>query len=197
MSEIFRFHSKRVDRMHRIQTVQHVAAALVLITHAWPHVGHGTLPYLEIAAGAALIIAAIVEKVRKKHLKVGIVEIAGALVLFVEGYARMRAHNKWTLLVPEYLQGLVLLLLGAFDEHVRSARYFRATDAHLVMRSRMLRWRTVPWKEIRSYRVTPKAIELVLESGKVRPLPLRDVKERDLALAWVTEQFARRGITTA
>lgn len=195
-AETFRYHSKRVDRAHNMQTLQHVVAALILIFTAWPHLGHGVLPYLELAAGAALIGAAIFEKVRKTHAKVGIVEVAGAAMLIVEGVARQQSRPHFTIVSPFFLQAAVLFALALLDEQMRGLRYLRATDDHLVMRSRLFRWRTVPWKEIRGYRVKPDALELVLAKS-VKTLPLRDIKERDQALTWMTEQLARRGITSA
>lgn len=61
MSEIFPLRSKRVDRVRRVQTLQHVMMAFLLIMTAVGHLGHGILPLLEIATGIALIIAAIVD----------------------------------------------------------------------------------------------------------------------------------------
>ncbi len=111
MSEIFPVRSKRVDRVKRVQTLQHVLAAILLMTTAAGHLGHGILPWLEMATGIALIVTAIVEKVRKKHARVGWLELAGAAMTYVEAIAKLKEPHHLSFHILTFIPPTILLAL--------------------------------------------------------------------------------------
>ena len=196
MSEIFPVRSKRMDRMHRVQTMQHVLAAVLLITTAYGHLGHGVLPWLEIATGIALIATAIVEKVRKTHARVGWLELAGAAMMYVEAIAKLKQPHHLSFHILTFIPPTVLLLFGLFDMRIKQALRFETDDDGFFARMRLIRAHRVPWESIRSYRLTPTHLYVVRQDDRVKRLKLTDLydQDREAARAWLVEQFTKRGV---
>ncbi|MEA2166172.1 MAG: hypothetical protein QOK37_4299 [Thermoanaerobaculia bacterium] len=202
--EILIVHSRAAERVKRGQTVQHVLGALLLASAAFGHLqslhGRGiVLPALEIAASAALIIAAIREKVRHArgagHEKVAWIELAGAAMGFVEAAHRVqeRAHHHLSFLVLSFVPPFILLAFAFFDTRVWSKRYLKLDDDGFEIRLR--RWkRRIGWSDVRSFRMREKAVEFTMQNGRNRTFKLRDVKECDQAMAWLEERLRLRGI---
>jgi len=202
--EILIVHSRMAERVKRGQTVQHVLAALLLAIAAIGHLqspdSHAVvLPALEIAASAALIIAAIREKLRHSrgagHDKVAWLELAGAAMGFVEAFQRVqeRQHHHRSFLVLSFVQPVILLLFAFFDARVWSKRYLKLDDDGFEIRLR--RWRRrVRWEDVRSVRMREKAVEFTLGNGRRRTIRLGDAKECDQAMAWLEEKLRLRGI---
>lgn len=194
--------SKRVDRMRRMQTFQHVLAAVLLIATAYghltdPHHHDVILPLLEIAAGAALIVTAIVEKIRKTHARVGWLELAGAAMTYTEAFAKLGERHHLSFHVLTFISPTILLLLGIFDSRIRKGMRLEANDDAFFARMRLIRSHRVPWESIRSYRITPTHLELWRENNRVKRLKLTDLHDREEAKAWLAEQFTRRGVPEA
>jgi hypothetical protein len=189
-AEILYVRSRRAERMKRVQTAQHLLAAVLLIMAGWGHLGHGrVLPYFEVAAGAILIAAAIREKVRHTHSAVGWLEVAGAAMLTVEAFAKMEQRHHVSFHVLTFFQPLVLLAFGVFDVQIAERRYLNADDHGLEVRTRLFWWKRVPWEGLRTYRIAEKA--LFLDDRKVS---LRDVMNRPEADAWLRAELGRRGL---
>lgn len=195
--ETFAVRSKRMDRVKRAQTLQHVMMAMLLITNAYGHLGHGILPPLEIATGLALIVAAIVEKVRKTHARVGWLELAGAAMMYVEAIAKLRDPHHLSYHILTFVPPTIMLGFGLFDMQVRKALRFETDDDAFFARMRLIRSHRVPWESIHSYRVTPTHLELVRNDDRVKRLKLTDLYDRGAAEGWLVEQFTKRGVPAA
>lgn len=202
-AEVFYIKSRRAERMRRVQTVQHLFAAIVLISAAWEHLraphGHvALLPVLELAAGGALIASVIAERVRHHrgggHGRIAWVELAGAAMVFVEALAKLQEKHHFLFYVLSFVQPAILFFFAIFDLELAKRRYLKADEAGFEIRTRLLFRRRAPWTTLREYRIEPKAIVLTDAAGRVRRFRTRDIANRDEALAWVREQFARRGV---
>jgi hypothetical protein len=198
--ETFLLQSRRFARSRRVQTVQHLVGAVMLISTALTHLTdpkshHVVLPVLELVAGLGLIGAAIVEKVRKTHPRVGWVELAGSAMMFVEAFAKLQQPHKLAFYILSFIPPVILLIFGLFDDRIREALYMRADDERFEMKQRIvLPSKKVAWDGLRAYRVTEKALELHHTDGNIRRLSLKDVKNREEAVAWAVTQFERRGL---
>jgi len=184
-----------------MQTVQHFIGALLLISAAWEHLhsgpGHGSvLPYFELAAGALLILSVVFEKLRKRHAKHGVawVELAGAVMMFVEAVARTRERHHLSFLILQFVPPVFLVLFGVLELRTLTDRYFRADDDSLRARLRLVHRRRVEWKRIESFAIDGKTLRMKLAGGGRRNISLRDVKEREALSEWLRAQFAARGI---
>lgn len=203
-AEIFYIQSRRAKRMRGVQTVQHVFAAVVLVMAALDHLtgphGHfGLLPILEIAAGATLIGSVAVEKVRHRlgkggHGKVAWVELAGAAMVLVEAIAKLQQRHHLLFYVLSFIQPVVLFLFAVFDLQIARRRYLKADDHGFEIRVRLLFARRAAWATLREYRIEPKAIVLTNAEDRTRRFSIRDIRNRDEAVAWTREQFAKRGL---
>jgi len=197
--EIFPIRSKRLDRVRRVQTLQHVLAALILITTAYGHLDDPNhhdvvLPVLEMAAGAALIVAAIAEKFRKSHPRVGWLELAGAAMTYVEAIAKFHEPHHLSFHILTFVSPTILLLFGLFDARIRAGMRLEANDEAFIARLRLIRAHRVPWETIRSYRITPTHLELTRTEGRIKRIKLADLYDRDAADAWIAGQFTMRGL---
>ena len=200
--EIFPVRSKRIDRAKRMQTFQHLLGAFLLIVTAYGHLTdpahHAVvLPLLEIAAGAALIVAAIFERVRKHHARVGWLELAGAAMTYVEAFAKLREPHHPSFHVLTFIPPTILLLFGLFDSQIRAGMRFEANDDAFFARMRPIRSHRVPWEAIRSYRITTSHLEIVRHDDRVKRLKLKDLYDREAAEAWLIGQFTKRGVPAA
>lgn len=199
-TESFRIEPRWVDRAKRAQTAQHVIAALALISSAWPHLEHGIalLPVLELLAGALLIGAAIRDRLRVRrgahHEVVGWVEIAGAVMTFIEAMARTREPHHLSFLILSFVQPVMLLMFGLLDVHFASKRAITVDDHGVELRMRLIFWRRVPWSAMRSFRIAGHKIEFDLQDGRRRTFNLRNLKNRDAAREWLLDQLRRRGV---
>ena len=205
-AEVFYIQSRRAERMRRVQIAQHLVAAFVLITAAWDHLTapHGqavVLPVLELLAGAALIGSVVMEKVRHRrgapHGRIAWVELAGAAMVFVEALGRLQQKHHTLFYVLAFVQPVMHFFFAVFDLQLARRRYLKADDHGFEIHTRVLFGRRVPWSGIREYRIEPKAIAVIGEDDRVRRLSIRDIRNRDEALAWVRERFAGRGVTEA
>jgi hypothetical protein len=198
-TEVFRVESRRAERAKRAQMAQHVIAALVLISSAWPHLQHGIapLPVLELLAGAMLIGAAIRDRLRHwrgaHHEAVGWVEIAGAVMTFVEALVRTRGRHHLSFVILSFVQPVLLLLFGIFDVTLAEKRAITVDDHGVEMRTRLFFGRRVPWEALRGFRIAGDKIEFDLAGGS-RTFNLRDLKNRDAAKEWLGDQLRRRGV---
>ena len=199
--EILILHSRVAERVKRGQTMQHVLGALLLANAAFGHLQshrHAiVLPLLEIAASAALVFAAIREKMRHasgaSHGKVAWIELAGAAMGFIEAFQRLEEPHHLSFLVLSFVQPVILLLFGFFDAQVWSKRYLKIDDDGFEIRLR--RWRRrVRWDNVSSFRMGKKTVEFTLGSDRKRTIRLGDAKECDQALAWIEERLRLRGI---
>jgi hypothetical protein len=186
--------------MKGVQTVQHVFAALALALAGWQHLQHGkhdvVLPALEIVAAALLIGAAIRERLRHAHDKVGWVEIAGGVMTLIEAIARTREPHHLSFLVLSFVQPVILFAFGIFDMQIAKRRYIEASDERLVIRQRLLFRRGIRWRDARTFRFRGTTLEVETERG-TRTFSLRNVINVEPAKAWTIEQFRKRGISAA
>jgi hypothetical protein len=147
-----------------------------------------------IVAGLLLIGSVVRERFRKHaHGGVAWVEFAGAVIATIEAGEKTRGPHHVSFVILTMLQPLILLLFAVFDSQIASARYLKADDEGFEARLRLLFRRRIPWEGMRAFRVVPNGIE-VDAGGERRKINLRDVIDRDAALAWSVEQFARRSV---
>ena len=125
--------------MKRVQTAQHVVVAMTLFLSALDHPHVSVLSVLEIAGGVMTFVEAIGKAQHKHHL------------LFYP-----------LLFIPP----IVLILFGIFDMKLAKMLYLKADDDALEVRTRLIRKRRVPWEGLRTYRITPKHVELTNEEGR-------------------------------
>ncbi|HEV2720251.1 MAG TPA: hypothetical protein VG323_09555 [Thermoanaerobaculia bacterium] len=185
--------------MKRLQTAQHVFAALALALAGWEHLkrAHGVLlPSLEIAAAALLVGAAVRERFRRAHDPVGWVEIAGGFMTLVEAIQRTRERHHLSFMVLSFLQPVVLFAFGIFDVQLAAMRYLEANDDAFVVRLRPLFRRRLPWRGARAFRFRGTTLEVETERG-LRKFRLKNVINFEPAKAWTVEQFRRRGVLPA
>ncbi|MCU1227826.1 MAG: hypothetical protein JWO97_710 [Acidobacteria bacterium] len=207
MSE-FRFRSRRFARAKRVQSVQHLTGALMLITAAIAHLSDSgehhsmILPALELLAGGLLVGSVVAEKLHHRkgttsHSAIGWVEIAGAVMAFVEALSRMQQRHHVSFYVLSFVAPLMLLLFGIFDLRLRTFRHFVANEDGIVRRSHLIHL-AVPkryrWASMKSFRVLPTSIEVTEREGGTMTIALRDVVEREEAVTWFREQLTKRGV---
>jgi hypothetical protein len=182
----------------RVQTVQHVFAALALALAGWQHLQRAhdvVLPSLEIAAAALLLGAAARERLRRGHGHdaVGWVEIAGGVMTLIEAIAKTRERHHLSFLVLAFVQPLILFAFGIFDVQLASMRYLEANETHFIVRLRLLFRRSFRWSQARAFRFRGDRLEVETER-RLRGFSLRNVINIEPAKAFIREQFRRRGI---
>ena len=203
MYERFLIDSRLAARMKRVQTVQHVIAALALALTARQHLQHArdlVLPSLELLAAALLVGAAIRERLRHArghaHDAVGWVEIAGGVMSLVEAVAKTREPHHLSFLILGFVQPLILFMFGIFDVQLNRLRYIEANDERLLVRQRLLFRRGVRWRDVRAFRFRGTALDVETDRG-TKTLSMRQVLNFEPAKAWTIEQFRKRGILPA
>jgi hypothetical protein len=131
------------------------------------------------------------------HSAIGWVEIAGAVMAFVEAISRMQQRHHFMFYVLSFIAPLMLLLFGIFDLRLRTFRNFIANDEGIVRRSHLIHL-AVPkryrWDSMKSFRVLPTSIEVTERDGRTMSITLRDVVEREEAVAWFRDELTRRGV---
>jgi len=189
--------------MKRVQTVQHVVAALALALTARQHLQHAhdvVLPSLELLAAALLVGAAVRERLRRArghgHDAVGWVEIAGGVMSLVEAVAKTRERHHLSFLILGFVQPLILFAFGIFDVQLNKLRYIEANDERLLVRQRLLFRRGVRWRDVRTFRFRGTSLEIETDRG-TKTLSMRQVLNFEPAKAWTIEQFRTRGILPA
>jgi hypothetical protein len=194
--------SLRAKRVKNVQTVQHLGAALILITAALPHLDHtGTTSFYfalaEVVAAVTLFGSVVVEKLnhhRKRHSRIGWVEVAGGLMLYVEALGKTREAHHVVFYFLQFVPALILLLFGLFEPALSASHYLKATDRNLMIRLRPFWWRAPAWGTLTGYRITPKHLELDTTSGKIRRIRIKDIENREEADAWLNAQMEKRGV---
>jgi hypothetical protein len=197
--ETFQIESKRQKRAKRVQTAQHLAAAVLLILAAGPqlqHPVHGlALPILELLTAIALIVVTGLEKLGMLHgLRLGWVEIAGASMMFVEAFAKLQQRHHLSFYVLSFIPPVLIMTFGIFDAAIRRTLGLKADEHRLELRLRLIWPRRARWEEVRAFRISEKALELDRHDGRIVRLQLDDVINLEPAKEWIREQFARRGI---
>lgn len=195
--EILYIESRRAARVKNVQMFQDVFGAVLLISGALEHLRHAAhfsvLPWLELLAAGTLILSAVREKVRHRsghgHDRVAWVEIAGAVMLFVEALQRTQEHHHLSFKVLQFLPPLLLLLLALFHERL-GKYYVKATDEALILRTRRFWQRRLEWRDLSSYDLAGTRFTFATPSGDTRILDLGDAKDRDAAVAWTVERLA-------
>jgi hypothetical protein len=199
-TDIFPIRSRRFERAKRVQTLQHVAAAFLLITAALAHLTdksshHVVLPVLELIAGITLIGAAIHDRFRKTHSRVGWVELAGSAMTFVEAIAKLAQPHKILFHVLTFIPPVILLFFGLFEERLRRQPGIRVDDEGFEVRQGLLFRRRVRFEGLSGYRITPTHVELMHEDGRTTRLRTTGILNRDEAMEWLAGQFERRGLS--
>ena len=195
MREVLPIRSRRLDRARRVQTIQHVLAAVILILNAYDHLTdplshHVVLPVLEMITGLILIGTAIVERVRKTHARVGWFELAGATMLYVEAIAKLQDRHHLSFHILTFIAPTILLLFGIFDTRIREGLRMEANDDAFLVKTRVFRWYRVPWDKLQSYRFTDKHLELIRTDGRITRINLSDLHNADEARAWADKQLS-------
>jgi hypothetical protein len=191
-SEVLRVQSRRAARQRRATIIQHVIAAIILINLGIEHGATSLLSIAEIVAGALLVGSVIRERFSKGHHGgIAWVEFAGALMTGIEAGERTRGPHHVSFVILVFVQPLILLLFAIFDTQVASARYLKADDEGFEARLRLFFRRRIAWDQMRGFRIDGHAIEVDLGDRK-RKISLRDVVDREAALAWTEEQFRKR-----
>ena len=191
--------SKRVERKARVQKMQHVAGAVILLVTAVPHLDPSSTSFvlacLEAAAAVGLLAAVAVERKQGGHAHAGLgwLEIAGAAMLTVEAVEKTRGPHHVSFVILQFLLPLVVLLIGVFSVKLRNLRTLADHGEHFGMRTRFKRHR-IRWTDVHAYRITPKFLELEGESGPLCRIRISDIANRSEADAWMRERFEARGI---
>ena len=148
--DILPVQSRRVARVKRVQTVQHMVAAVVLILGGLDHLHHNpVLAVAEILAGALLIGAVIVEKVRHHgHSKIAWVEFAGAAMTLVEAIERTRGRHHTLFYVLAYLAPAMLFAFAIFDAQIHAMQYIKATSDGVEVRLGLFFSKRYAWDEV-------------------------------------------------
>jgi hypothetical protein len=201
MIETFPIRSRRFERAARLQTVQHMMAALLLIHAAWEHLTASLIHHLllaigELVGGVLLLGSVVFEKLRHhqgKHSKVGWVELAGGVMTTIEAIGRFFEPHTLALRLLGFVPAILLFVFGLFDVRLRTPQ-MRVDDEAFSIRWRMMKRNRVPWWGLTAYRITPEAIEMIGEGGKVRRLRIDSLINRQEALTWAEEKFQARGL---
>lgn len=190
---------RRAARLKRVQKAQHLLGALILLTAGYNHlqVGHhGVLPLAEIAAALFLIGSVIVERVRQRHRAHGHalawVELAGAVMVFVEAIAKLEQPHHLSFYVLSFVQPLILLTFALFDAQIAAVPRLTADDEHFTMRTRLFFRTRLAWSEMRSWKVAGDAIEVTTRGGHTKRLSFGKLVDSATALNWSRQQFERR-----
>jgi hypothetical protein len=192
--------SRRVERKARIDKIQHVAGALILLVAAAPHLERSSpnfiLAWFEVAAALGLLAAVAVERKHagRGHASgCGWLEIAGGAMLTVEAVEKTRGPHHVSFVILQFVAPLVVLLLGVFSVKLRNLRTLADHGEHFGMRTRFKRHR-IRWTDVHAYRITPKFLELEGESGPLCRIRISDIANRSEADTWMRERFEARGI---
>lgn len=200
-AEVFRIESRRFARARKVQTIQHVAAAILLIMAAMSHLGPNShsivLPVLELLTAVALIVAAIWQKVRKTHTRVGWLELAGSAMTFIEAIAKLQEPHRPLYHVLTFIPPVILLFFGLFESRIREGFRLEANDDAFLVQTNIFRRRRVKWDGLRTYAIAPKQIVLTREDGHATTLKTTDIENHAAAMTWAEEQFVRRGLVPA
>lgn len=191
--EILYVQSRRVIRAKRVQTAQHVFAAVILFSAGYQHLHHNPVfAICEISAAVLLIGAVVVEKLRHRHTRSGgiaWVEFAGAVMMFVEAIDKLQQPHRIMFYVLSFVPPTMLLAFALFDAQVTRRHYIGLDDDGVECRTSIFWRRRVPWSAVRGFRREGNAIVF----GE-RKISLRDVVDRDAAASWLMDALARRGI---
>jgi PH (Pleckstrin Homology) domain-containing protein len=195
--------SRRAARVKRVQTGQHLFAAVLLLMSARAHLSGpdahaGVMPILELAAGGLLILAVLRERLLHRKGahpgRVGWVELAGAALVFVEALEKTRGKHHLAFVILSFVAPTALLAFGLFDLRIQRARCIVADERGIELRTRLFFKRRYAWSAIRGFRRSGTRIELALANGRRGALRLRDVKDREAAAEFITRQMRERGI---
>ena len=191
--EILYVESRRAARVKRMQTFQHLFAAVLLATAGFSHFHHNAwLSVGEIATAAVLLASVLEEKLHQHHESrrhVASVELAGSLMSFVEAVERTRGPHHVSFVILTFSAPLVLLIFAIMDARTGERRFIRVDERGIEVRVRRL-WRTrVAWSEIPGYKIDGDRVDF---GGRV--LKLKDVVDRDRARDWLVDVLQRRGI---
>lgn len=202
MTEVFPIRSRSFERGMRVQKLQHVVAAVILIMAATSHLTdpnshHVVLPLLELATAIGLIVVAAIERFRPMHSSVGWFELAGAAMTFIEAIAKLKEPHKPLFHVLTFIPPVLLLFFGLFDRRIRQGLRMEASDEAFLLQTRVFRRKRVPWDGLRTYALGPMHIDLTHEDGRTFRIKTKDLDNREAAMAWAEEQFVRRGLTRA
>lgn len=200
-AEVFRIESRRLARGKRVQSAQHVVAAILLIVAASSHLGghseHIVLPLLEILTAVALIVAAIVQKVRKTHTRIAWFELAGSAMTFVEAVGKLRQPHHTLFYVLSFIPPVILFVFALFEERIHAGLRLEANDEAFIAQTHIFRRRRVPWQGLTTYAIAPKRLVLTRDDGQARSIPIADFANREEAMEWAEAQFAKRGLRRA
>lgn len=189
--EILYVQPRHVARQKRAQTVQHVFGAGLLMFSGYESLQHNpVLAIVEIAAGAMLVIAIIVEKTRHHHSgRVAFVEVAGAVMMLVDAIEKTRGHHHLLFKILWFFTPIPYILFAFFDAQIGMRRYIKVDDRGVELRLRLLFWRRVHWDDIRGYRVRGDQVDF--GGGSIN---LQRIIDRDRAKDWLIDVLRRRGI---
>jgi len=152
------------------------------------------LPALEIAAGAALVVLVIAQRLRQ-YLAVGGVagvELAGAVMMFIEAFGKLEEKHHKSFYVVSFIPPLVMLAFAAFDAQINQMRRMKCDDDGFVMKVRLLWSRRVAWRDVDSWSRSAKSIDVTLRNGRTKRFRFNGVENRDAAMEWAAAQFTRR-----
>jgi hypothetical protein len=187
-------------RARRFQTAQHLLVALIMLQAGALEFrrasAHLAIAAAEILAATVMFAAVLLAGRRKRlglHGRVGWVELAAGLLLFVEGFVNHR--QPWGV-HPQYLSGAVLFALGLFDtrfERWRSShRYLRSDDEGLTGSLGPFRRVRIPWSDVAGVEESPEAVSIRTSGGRTTRFRFSRFVNGEEIAAWLTRELAHR-----
>jgi uncharacterized membrane protein len=198
-ADILRVETRRDVRRRRGKRVQHVFAALLLITTSidhWSSHGISLLAVCELLAGVLLVAAVIRERLRPgvEDGEIAWVEFAGAIMTFMEAIERTRGKHHLSFVILSFTAPAVLLLFAIFDAEIAARHYIKVDDSLFEMRLRVFFPRRVALADVRGFRTDDETLEFTLTSGERRRFNYKKLSDGDAALAWTAEKLRARGV---
>lgn len=193
------------DRAKRLQTVQHVLVAGVMLVSGYRSLSgvrespsHRGMAILQLGAGSLLFLAIAVERRRHaamSHGRFGWIEIASGVLLFAEG---LEKHHDGKWFHADYFSGVLFILLGLFEgpfSRWRSGRRFLEDGATVLrVKTGPFRGFRFAWSDVRKARSSAGKITLVGGDGRSRSIRLSRYRNREAVRQWLEQRLASRGI---
>ena len=159
---------------------------------------HPIATYLEIFAGAAVLLAMRFESKRKAahgHALVNFVDIFAGVVLFVEGL-NIYHPNKWFQPAHGYFFiGVVTMAKGVFHSSLPQVRRIIVDEHGFMVKTSLFRNVRMAWKDVASLRTNNSNISVKTHSGKFQTISLRRVGNKEEVFTLVTTRASSKGIT--
>ena len=154
------------------------------------------LPYVNIAAGAALVVAVIKELKSQKAQRraVNWFDILAGIALILEGASHYHSHKIFQPADGYILIGIITIVRGMFHAKLPRIRRMVLTSKGITARFSPFRRIHVTWTEITSLHIEQSLIRIRLHGKRERLMQLRRIENREEVKSILKEYAMNFGI---